>query len=100
MQIGFKDYIELIRAIAWPLIVALSLFTFRKPIYRLLEELGQRVTKLEIFKISFELAKLPSPPVPWSDTAIMGGANLTGGDVTQTTIMELFRWIRDKPNWH
>jgi hypothetical protein len=100
MQIGFKDSIELIKAIAWPVIVALALFTFRKPLYRLLEELGQRVTKLEIFKISFELAKLPNPPAPWTDAAIMGSTSLTGGYVTSTTIMELFRWIRERADWH
>jgi len=36
MTVEFIDIVELLKAIAWPLVVAVSLIAFRKPLARLL----------------------------------------------------------------
>jgi len=102
MAVEFKDLVELIKAIAWPLVIAVTLIAFRKPLTRFIEELGKRTTKLSAFDFSIEFATVPSPPAPWSDPTMYESSNLIGGNVTSTTIMELFQRIRDEkssPTW-
>ncbi len=101
MTLEFKYFIELISAIAWPVVAAVALFVFRKPFARFIEELGKRTTKFSAFDVAIEFSTVPSPPlVPWSDPTIYESSNLIGGDVTSTTIMELFQRIHDDTNWH
>jgi len=100
MTVEFKDLIELIKAIAWPIVVAVALLAFRKPIARFVEELGKRAMKLSAFDVSIEFATIPSPPIPWSDPTIYESSNLIAGAVTATTIMELFQRISDDTTWH
>jgi hypothetical protein len=95
----FKDLIELIKTLAWPTLVAVLLLTFRKPLARFIADLGKRATKLSVFEVSVEFAKIPNPPVPWSDPGISESYKLTGGDVTSTTVMELFQRMSDDKPW-
>lgn len=86
----WKTLIELIGVIAWPLVVGVALFVYRKPLSTFVAGLGQRVTKISAFEVSIELAELPSPPSPWSDPNIPQSSEMTGGDVDSTTLMTLF----------
>ncbi len=99
MAIAFKILVDIINAIAWPLVVIIGLFILRKPLSLFIGELGKRATKFSAFDVSIEFATLPSPPVPWSDPTIYDSSNLIGGYVTSTTVMELFQHIRDIPTW-
>jgi hypothetical protein len=49
---------ELLKALAWPISVLLSLTMLRHPISDFLRDISKRVTKLSIFKVEIELAKL------------------------------------------
>jgi len=101
MTVEFKDLVELLKTIAWPMVVATALLAFHKPLSRFVAELGKRATRLSAFEVlSVEFAKIPSPPVPWSDPAIYESYKLIGGDVTSTTINDLFKWISNGMPWH
>lgn len=94
----WKIIIELIHAIAWPLVVGVTFLVYREQLSTFVTGLSQRVTKLSAFEISIELAELPSPPLPWSDPRIPQGSEMIGGDVASTTLMTLFDRIgKDYP---
>jgi hypothetical protein len=95
----FKDLVELLNVIAWPAVVGVALLVFRKPLALLVEDLGKRATRLSVFEVSIELATVPSPPAPWEDPTIYESSTLIGGGVTSTTIMELFKRIREDAAW-
>lgn len=96
MTIEFTDFVELLKAIAWPIVATVALIAFRKPLARFVEELGKRTTKLSAFDFSIEFTILPDPPAPWSDPSIIESSNLIAGNVTSTTIMELFEHIKSE----
>jgi hypothetical protein len=85
-----KILIELIEAIAWPLVVGVTLLMYREQLSTFVTGLSRRVTKLSAFEISSELAELPSPPSPWSDPRIPQSSEMIGGDVVSATLMTLF----------
>ena len=93
-------FIELLDAIVWPVVAVVALFVFRKPLTGFVEEIGKRATKFSVFDVAIEFTTMPNPPqVPWSDPAFSEGTNLICGNVTSTTIMELFQRIRDDTHW-
>ena len=91
--------VELLSVIAWPLIVGLALFLYRKPLSTFIDGLGQRVTKVSAFEVSIELAELPTPPSPWSDPNISENSEMIGGEVDSTTLMTLFERIGANEPW-
>lgn len=97
---SLKGIVEFIKVVAWPLAFVLAILIFRKPLTHFLNELAPRITKVSAFEVSIELATVPSPPVPWADPTLFEGPNLTGGDPTTTTIMELFERIYEDTVWH
>jgi hypothetical protein len=56
MTPNFKDIVELVGALAWPLVVLIIGFTFRGEIRRLLATLTDKATKLSFFGVEAELA--------------------------------------------
>lgn len=95
-----KNVIELVKALAWPILVGVALLIFRKPLASFVRALGKRATRLSVFEVSIELAKVPSPPVPWEDPSIYESSSLIGGAPTNTTIMGLFQRVRGVTTWH
>lgn len=91
--------IGLINAIIWPLVVLTTLFLYRKPLSKFIARLGSRITKFSAFDISIDLAALPTPPSPWSDKKIIGSSELLGGEVSSTTVMDLFNQIGANQPW-
>jgi hypothetical protein len=91
--------IQLIRILAWPLVVIIGLIMLRKPLTAFLSSLGGRVTKLGVFQVSIELATLPPPPSPWSDPNFPQSSEMTGGDVFSTALMTLFERIQESSTW-
>lgn len=98
--ITIHDIIQLFKIMTWPLVVLVIVLILRKPLIQFVSELGKRATKLSAFEVSVEFATVPSPPTPWSDPSIYESSNLLGGNVSSTSIMELFRRTGDFPRWH
>ncbi len=53
-----KEYVELVRVIVWPILVAIALFAFDRPIRQFLTDIGKRVSKLSAFGIELGLEPL------------------------------------------
>jgi hypothetical protein len=53
-----KEYVELIRVIVWPILIAFALFAFDQPIRQFLTDIGKRVSKLAAFGIELGLEPL------------------------------------------
>jgi hypothetical protein len=64
-----KHALGWVPAMAWPTVVLIFGFAFRIPLSRLLEGLGQRITKLSLFKVELELTK-PERLRQLSDTVL------------------------------
>jgi hypothetical protein len=47
--------VELVKALAWPVVALLIAGIFRRPIARFVSALGSRITKLSVFKVELEL---------------------------------------------
>ena len=96
----WKPITDLINALTWPAVAAVFLLAFRKPLTALIAGLSGRVIKLSAFQISIELAALPAPPSPWSDPNIYKASEMiNGGEVTNSTFIELFTKIETKTSW-
>ena len=96
----FKDLVELMKALVWPVVLALALIVFRRPISRFVEQIAGKITKVSVFEVAIELATVPSAPTPWLDPGVYAGSELFGGAVTSTTIMTLFDRIRADMVWN
>jgi hypothetical protein len=99
---NWKPITDLITVLAWPLLVAVILLAFYRPLAAFIGGLGARVTKFSAFQISIELANasLPSPSSPWSaDPSIPLGSELAGGTVVDTKYGNLFDRIKDVTLW-
>lgn len=95
----WEKIIELLKILTWPVVVVIALFLYRQALSKFLSGLSQRVTKLSAFKVSIELAALPSPPSPWSDPDTHEKSEMLGGDVSSTALMELFNRIGANERW-
>ena len=52
---SYPPMVELVKALAWPLIAVVVALLFRKPLGEFVGALGTRVTKLSVFKVELEL---------------------------------------------
>jgi hypothetical protein len=59
MAIDLKAIADILDAIAWPLVVGITLFVSRKPLAKLVAEIGKRITKLSIGEYEIELSIMP-----------------------------------------
>lgn len=57
-MISFKDMIELIGHLAWPLTAVFACIKFYEPLSKLIDTLGRRMNKFSIFKVDVELGPL------------------------------------------
>jgi hypothetical protein len=62
----WKSFVDLVRGLAWPTVVAFGLFYFRKRVGRLLDQLPGRASKLTIMSFSIEFAKVPQMSMNWA----------------------------------
>ncbi len=61
-MVELKDIFGFIAALAWPLVVAIALITFRRPLSEFLKEVARRATKFSITQhFSFELPEVSRP---------------------------------------
>lgn len=93
------DIAAILSAIMWPIVILTLVLAFRKKLPDLVERLAGRVTKLSVYKLSIELATVPTPPSPWSDPSIHEGSEMLGGEVYNTALMMLFHRIGAETPW-
>lgn len=86
----WKTTTDLVNILAWPVLLAVALLAYHKPLSAFLVGLSGRLTKLSAFDVSVELAALPDPPAPWSDRDFPESSMLTTGEVSSTALMTLF----------
>jgi hypothetical protein len=67
--VAWNLIIEVIRILAWPILVVIGFILFRGPISAFFTALGSRASKIGVFSVSVELAALPEAQ-PWSGPAI------------------------------
>jgi hypothetical protein len=89
----------LVEILAWPVVVAIALIVFRKPLGAFLSGLSGRLTKLSVLDVSIELAELPQSTAPWNAPAIPQSSEMTGGEVSSTALMTLFGRIEADETW-
>ncbi|MEH2537193.1 MULTISPECIES: hypothetical protein [unclassified Bradyrhizobium] len=65
-----KSALDLINALAWPLVVVLALILFRGPLVELLGEVIRRARKVSVYHVSVELATVPVLSPSWSPPEI------------------------------
>ncbi|MBN0987402.1 hypothetical protein [Amphritea pacifica] len=80
MAIDWKAIADILNAIAWPLVVGISLFAMQKPLSTLVEQIGKRITKLSYGDYAIELSALPE----------MRSSSVAAFDVRQLTPTKLF----------
>src|SRR5437868_4459219 len=66
LLVAFSDFIELSKALAWPIVVLVAFVIFRKILPSLIAELSRRATKLSVFQFTVELSTVPEFKPAWS----------------------------------
>lgn len=91
-----KDFIELVKALAWPAVAAMALIGFRKSLHRLIEQLGQRAKKLSVFELSIELSTVPEFAPAWSGPHLSDVRQLSPAEEFSSGAMVLFEQIQSE----
>jgi hypothetical protein len=76
-----KLALDLVNALAWPLVVVFALILFRGPLVQLLEQIIRRARKVSVYQVSIELASVPVLSPSWSEPNI---------DVRRLSVAQLF----------
>lgn len=58
--------VEVVKALAWPVVAAFALYLLRRPLVELVGQLARRARKVSVFDVSVELATLPELQSSWS----------------------------------
>jgi hypothetical protein len=66
MKIDWTLVVEVIKALAWPIVAAFALYLLRRPLVELVAQVARRARKLSVFEVSVELAVLPELQPSWS----------------------------------
>ncbi len=84
-------WVEIVKATAWPVVVLMAAFAFRKPLIRLVRTIGERATKLSLFNFGVEL--LPAAR-PSAGTTLEDIKDVSPADVGDSSSM-LFHQVQD-----
>jgi len=66
MQIDWQLVVDVIKALAWPAVVAFALYLFRRPLVDLVAQVARRAKKFTVYEVSVELATLPELSATWA----------------------------------
>lgn len=66
MKINWALVVEVVKALAWPIIAGIAVYLLRRPLVELLTSIAQRAHKVSVFDISFELRSLPVLKTSWT----------------------------------
>ena len=67
--VAWNLVVDVIRILAWPVLVAVAFILFRETISGFVTALGSRASKIGVFNVTLELSTLPEAQ-PWSGPAI------------------------------
>jgi hypothetical protein len=95
-KMNVADFIDLVRAVAWPVVVVTAVLLLRKSLRSFLEGMGQRATKLSIFQFAVELSEVPEFTPAWSGPYLSDVRQPTPAAEFQSGAMALFEQIRDE----
>ena len=90
MGIDWQLLVDLLKALAWPAVVAFALYLFRKPLIEALAQIARRASKLSVYQVSVEFATLPELSSSWS----IGSADvrkLTSSQIFDSASQTLFQ---------
>jgi hypothetical protein len=92
------NIIDLVRVVAWPVVVVMAVLLLRKPLSSFLEGMGQRATKLSVFQFAVELSEVPQVTPDWSGPGpfLLDVRQPTPAAQFQSGTMALFQQIRDE----
>jgi hypothetical protein len=95
-----ESALDLVNALAWPLVAVLALILFRGPLVQLLGEIIRRTRKVSVYQVSIELATVPLMRPPWVNPNIdvrqLSSANLIDS-YTITLFEELSKMAKTAP---
>lgn len=94
MKPEFRDLVELVKALAWPLTVIAAVALFRQPLGQFVSNLGQRVKKFSIFEFALELSAVPEFTPSWSAPSLSDVRQPSPADQFSSNAMALFDQIR------
>ena len=66
MNIDWTLVVEVVKALAWPVVAAFALYLLRRPLVELVAQVARRARKVSVFEVSVELATLPELQPSWS----------------------------------
>lgn len=66
MSINWTIAVDIIKALAWPIVAAIGLYLLRRPLVELVLQIARRARKFSVFQVSVELATLPELRPLWS----------------------------------
>ncbi|HMB92874.1 MAG TPA: hypothetical protein VKP65_18635 [Rhodothermales bacterium] len=66
MQINWRIVVEIIEALAWPIVVAFALYLFRRPLIELVGQVARRAKRLTVYSVSIDLATMGALTPSWS----------------------------------
>jgi hypothetical protein len=81
MVVASSTFVDLVGALAWPVVILTAVVLLRRPLGSLLQDLGRRATKLSVFQVGVELATVPEVAPSWK---------IAGDDVRQLTRADVF----------
>lgn len=89
------EFVDLVDALAWPVVVVAALVVFREPLLDILRGrgLGRRLTKVSAFQVALELAPLPELIRAESDPFISTVQQLNRGELFVSDPVELMRHL-------
>jgi hypothetical protein len=88
-MIVLTQVVDLVDALAWPVVAIVGLCMLRKPLGSLLGDVGKRATRLSVFQVAIELATVPELAPSWKVGAD-DVRQLTRADVFDSATMTLF----------
>jgi hypothetical protein len=78
LEINWNFVVELITRVAWPVLIAMALYWFRRPLGEFVSQVARRIQKFSVFEVSVQLAPLPElhTSVPSIDLRQLSHQNL------------------------
>ena len=95
MKPEFRDWVELVRALSWPVTLIAAFTIFREPISKFVANLGQRVKKFSIFEFELELSSVPEFTPVWTTPSLTDVRQPSASSEFTSYAYALIQQIRD-----
>lgn len=92
MNINWTLVVDVVKALAWPIVAAFALYLLRRPLVEFVGQLARRAKKVSVFEVSVELATLPELQPSWS-VGDVDARRLTSSQIFDSASQTLFQEI-------